>query len=277
MIRNRKLYNGGMEMDLRLTFNEDAQNYDRLRPTYADELFDEVIRFSSLDITKRALEIGIGTGQATLPFLKTGCKVTAIEIGDKLAQFSREKFAKFKNLKVINQDFESVQLDENAYDLIYSASAFHWIPLEIGLPKVYRLLKSGGVFAWFSIRPTPAQEHLHIHEELQKVYDEYSHFFGEKPQLDLEVRQKLVEKKRKGRFNALKQYALIDVNDELYYGSRTFNAKDYASLISTFSDHKAMPDEYRIPFLKDITDTIDRCGGKFTLSDTMFLCMGRKP
>jgi 16S rRNA A1518/A1519 N6-dimethyltransferase RsmA/KsgA/DIM1 with predicted DNA glycosylase/AP lyase activity len=158
-----------MEMDLRLTFNEDAPNYDKLRPTYTDELFDDTIRFSSLSRNKRVLEIGIGTGQATLPFLKTGCKVTAIEIGDKLAQFSREKFTEFKSFEVINQDFESVQLDENAYDLVYSASAFHWIPQEIGLPKIYGLLKSGGVFAWFSIQPVPAQEHTHIHEALMLV------------------------------------------------------------------------------------------------------------
>ncbi len=55
-------------MDLRLTFNMDAPTYDRFRPTYTNELFDDVIRFSSLDRNKRALEIGIGTGQATLPF-----------------------------------------------------------------------------------------------------------------------------------------------------------------------------------------------------------------
>ncbi len=115
-------------MDLRLTFNEDVLSYDRLHPSYADELFDDVIRFSNLNISKSALEIGIGTGQTTLPFLRSGSKVTAIEIGDKLAQFSREKFSEFKIFEVINQDFESVQLDENAYDLVYSASDFHWIP-----------------------------------------------------------------------------------------------------------------------------------------------------
>ena len=75
-------------MDLRLTFNEDASNYDKFRPTYIDEMYKDVIGFSSLNSSKSALEIGIGTGQATLPFLKTGCKVTAIELGDKLAQFS---------------------------------------------------------------------------------------------------------------------------------------------------------------------------------------------
>lgn len=259
-------------------FNEDAPNYDKLRPTYTDELFNDAIRFSSLNRNKMALEIGIGTGQATLPFLQTGCKVTAIELGDKLAQFSSEKFAEFKSFNVINQDFESVLLDDNAYDFAYSASAFHWIPQEIGLPKVYRLLKSGGVFAWFSIQPIPAQEHKHIHEAIEKVYDKYSQFFVEqKPQLDPQLKKQQNEEKRLARFNALRQYGFVDITDKFYYGTRTFNSKDYTTLISTYSDHKAMPEESRIPFLKEIEYTIDRNGGKFILSDTMFLCMGRKP
>jgi ubiquinone/menaquinone biosynthesis C-methylase UbiE len=266
-----------MEMDLRLTFNEDAPNYDRLRPTYADELYDDVIYFSNLNSTKKALEIGIGTGQATLPFLKTGCNITAIEIGDKLAQFSREKFKAFKNVEVFNQNFESAQLDDNTYDLIYSASAFHWIPQEIGLPKVYRLLKSGGVFAWFSIQPAPVQEQISIHEAFQKIYGTYSRYLGDKPLPGPQECQQLAENKRLKRFNLLKQYGFVDVNTKFYYGKRIFNAKDYTTLISTYSNHKAIPEDVRIPFLKEITDTIDHSGGKFTLSDTIILCMGRKP
>ena len=67
-------------MDLRLKFNEDAENYDKWRPTYVPELFDEIISYSGIDETKKTLEIGIGTGQATLPFLQAKCKVTAIEL-----------------------------------------------------------------------------------------------------------------------------------------------------------------------------------------------------
>lgn len=267
-----------MGIDLRLTFNEDPLSYDRLRPTYADELFDDVIHFSSLNSSKNTLEIGIGTGQATLPFLKTGCKITAIEIGDNMAQFSRKKFAQFKDFEVINQDFESVELDENAYDLIYSASAFHWIPIEIGLPKVYSLLKSGGVFAWLSVQPAPAKEHGDIHEEFQKVYSRHPKYFGdEKPLLNLQMREKQAKEKCLYRSNALKQYGFVHVIDKLYYGSRTFNAEDYTTLISTYSDHKAMPEDIRIPFLQEIADVINSYGGKFTLYDTMILCMGRKP
>lgn len=266
-------------MDLRLTFNEDASNYDRYRPTYADELFDDIIHFSHLNSSKNALEIGIGTGQATVPFLKVGCKVTAIEIGDKLTQFSRDKFRAYENLTVINQDFESVQLDENAYDLIYAASSFHWIPKDIGLPKVHRLLKSGGVFAWFSIQPAPAEEHTYIHEAMQRIYDAYSSFFGDhRPVLiSPQMVHQQVEKKRLDRSEALKQYGFVDVMGTLYKGSRSFGAEDYATLISTFSDHKAMPEEHRISFLKKVTQTIHQCGGTFSFSDTMILGMGRKP
>ena len=57
-------------MDLRLTFNEAPEEYDRLRPEYPDKLSVDVLQYSALDKTKEALEIGIGTGQATLPFLK---------------------------------------------------------------------------------------------------------------------------------------------------------------------------------------------------------------
>ena len=112
-------------MDLRLTFNEVPEEYDRLRPKYPDTLSVDVIQYSALDKTKKALEIGIGTGQATLPFLKTGCELTAIELGDKLAEFSKKKFKEYERFKVMNQDFETALLEENNYDIIYSASAFH--------------------------------------------------------------------------------------------------------------------------------------------------------
>ncbi|MCL2885114.1 MAG: class I SAM-dependent methyltransferase [Oscillospiraceae bacterium] len=261
-------------MDLRLTFNEDPENYNRFRPTYTEKLFEDVIRFSDLSSSSAALEIGIGTGQATLPFLKTDCKITAIELGDRLAQFTRKKFADYKNLDVITQDFESAPLDENAYDLIYSATAFHWIPPEIGLPKVHRLLKSGGVFAWFSLQPAPAPECAVVHEEIEKVYEKYNRYFsGEKPEID---QRRQNEEKLLARVNAFKQYGFVDIQDKLYHGSRIYNSSDYVALYSTYSDHKAIPECDRIPFLEEIGKAIDRCGGKFTFADTMLLCMGRK-
>ena len=66
-----------MKKDLRLTFGEDVKNYEALRPTYPDTLFSAILAYEPMNAEKCALEMGIGTGQATLPILKTGCRVEA--------------------------------------------------------------------------------------------------------------------------------------------------------------------------------------------------------
>ena len=103
----------------------------------------------------RALEVGIGTGQATRPFLEAGCRVTAVELGEKLAAYSQVKFQNFFNLEILQGDFMKCPLQGDSFDLLYSATAFHWIPEEQGYPKALRLLKAGE--RWQSGGITPAR------------------------------------------------------------------------------------------------------------------------
>ncbi len=44
---------GGDKMDKRLTFNEDVENYDKWRPTYCKELFNDIIQYSELNKNKK--------------------------------------------------------------------------------------------------------------------------------------------------------------------------------------------------------------------------------
>lgn len=92
-------------MDPRFKFNEDEENYDKHRPTYVKELYQDIINYSGICKDSVVLEIGIGTGQATLPFLETGCNITAVELGDKLVAYSRKKFSNYHNIEIINADF----------------------------------------------------------------------------------------------------------------------------------------------------------------------------
>ena len=260
-------------MDLRLSFNEVSSEYDRLRPHYPDALSPDLIAYSMLNAEKDALEIGIGSGQATLPFLRTGCGIVSVEIGDKLAEYTQGKFASFERFKVINQDFESVSLASDSFDLVYSASAFHWIDPKVGIPKVYRLLKGGGVFAWISVTPAPAERRMY--DELQKVYENYNRYFGRnKPEFDRSLE---VQKEQSCRVDTFKNNGFVELTDKLYHGTRAFSARDYAALCGTYSDHRAIPERDRTRFLSEIEDVVDRCGGTFTFADTFLLCMGKKP
>jgi SAM-dependent methyltransferase len=66
---------------LRTTFDEVALLYDEVRPGYPEELFEEVVSLSGIPSDGRILEIGCGTGQASVPLAGRGYRVLYVEVG----------------------------------------------------------------------------------------------------------------------------------------------------------------------------------------------------
>ena len=71
--------------NLAYTFDEIPNDYDA-RPDYPPEVFELLVEHAELGPGTRVLEIGPGTGQATLPMLALGAHVTAVEPGARLAR-----------------------------------------------------------------------------------------------------------------------------------------------------------------------------------------------
>src|SRR6185436_15674571 len=69
----------------RTSFDAQAELYDAVRPLYPDALADDVIARGG----RRVLEIGTGTGQATVVFARRGASIVAIEPGPRLAAVLR--------------------------------------------------------------------------------------------------------------------------------------------------------------------------------------------
>ncbi len=74
--------------------------YDRVRPTYPDELFADLVAITGMDERSSLLEVGCGTGQATRSLAALGCSVTAIEPGAGMAGLARQRLAAFGNVEV---------------------------------------------------------------------------------------------------------------------------------------------------------------------------------
>jgi protein-L-isoaspartate O-methyltransferase len=70
---------------LRATFDEAAERYDRTRPGYPPAVFDDLAELAGVGPGRRVLEIGPGTGQATVPLAERGCRIVAVELGAGLA------------------------------------------------------------------------------------------------------------------------------------------------------------------------------------------------
>ena len=79
--------------DLRAVFNRAAEDYQRSRPVLPPGLFDDLIYLAGLRPGDRVIEIGCGTGQATVPLAERGLAVTAVELGAELAAIARRRVA----------------------------------------------------------------------------------------------------------------------------------------------------------------------------------------
>ena len=272
----------GWERENRTHFDDIVVNYDKVRWDYPPEIYADILDYSRTR-GKKAVEIGAGTGKATAPMLNAGYDVTAVEMGANMAEFINDKFKHWDNFNVVATDFESAVLPENTYDIIYAASAFHWVNAEVGCPKVFRLLKKGGTFALFRNNAVP-EDGNELYEEIQAVYGKY-YYRHYKPSprptriSDMSYEDFLApnEIHRGFRFERMEDYGFENVAMKLYKTSLIYNADEYIALIDTYSDHRALPDEDRLALYAGIKEAILRHGGQHKLNCIFQLYMGRKP
>lgn len=108
----------------RATFDEVAERYDRARPTYPDELLDDLVAIAGLVPGARVLEVGCGTGTATVPLAERGLAVTCVELGASLAAVAARNLASFPDVEIVVADFESWTPQRSGYDALVSFTAY---------------------------------------------------------------------------------------------------------------------------------------------------------
>lgn len=160
-------------MDKRTTFNKIISDYAVARPGYPIELYNDIIEFSMIKPNARILEIGSGTGQGTEYFVKNGYNITALEIGDKQVQYLLEKYSAYNNFSSIHSSFEEFDCSSDSFDLVFSATAFHWIEADIGYLKAYNLLKDNGTLAVFWQMSSIIKHETELFNEISKIYQKY--------------------------------------------------------------------------------------------------------
>ena len=124
---------GADRLTLRQTFDETAARYDRVRPGYPAALFDDLASLCGLRAGSRVLEVGCGTGQATVPLARRGYVVCAVELGARMAEVARARLAAFPAAEVERAAFEDWPLPPASFDAVMAATAFHWLDPEVRL------------------------------------------------------------------------------------------------------------------------------------------------
>ena len=194
--------------------------------------------------------------------------MTAVEPGANFCALCREKFAAYPGFTAVNARFEDADLPPESCDLVYSASAFHWVPEELGYRKAFDILRSGGAFARFANHPFKDKGRPGMHEALQEVYAVYMP--------GSLVPDEYTEEQAARRAAIAAKYGFTDIQHRLYRRTRDFTAAEYVQLLGTYSDHIAIEEKTRGRFFREIGEAIDCLGGRITIYDTIDLQLARK-
>ena len=231
-----------------------ARQYDQARPSYPAALFDDIVDYAKLGANARLLEIGCGTGQATLPLARRGYAIDAIELGARLAALAREKLASYPKVRVLNADFESLELPPQRYDLVYAATAFHWLDPAIRFRKAHKLLKSDGSLALFWHRPVMTGVSEDCLDALQEVYRRVVPAMARDyimPPTPADARTEYEQ-----LIPASGCFAQLQISK--HYVLNRYGADEYIQLLGTFSDHIALPEAQRAQLFNEIIALINR-------------------
>jgi SAM-dependent methyltransferase len=244
-------------MTLRETFEEAPELYDRVRPGYPDQLFDDLARLGSLVPGSRVLELGCGTGQATVSLARRGYRVVAVELGAGLADVARRKLARFPAVRVVNAAFEAWPLPAEPFDVVFAATSFHWIDRAVRVTKSIEALRPGGALAVVSTHHVAGGAEQFF-ADAQRCYERWD---PETPPGPLRLpaaadvpcdREELEASARVGRMVFRR-----------YERELTYSASEYRDLLLSYSGHRAMEPDAQRGLLSCLVRLIDeRYGGQ---------------
>jgi len=220
---------------LRATFDSVAWLYHHARPGYPEELFDELVALTGLRPGARLLEVGCGTGLATISLARRGYLITCVELGLELAVLARHNLAGVRGVRIEQDAFEAWQPGGRAaYDLVYAATSWHWIDPAVRYARAWDLLRPGGHLAFWGASHVVPADGDPFFGEIQAVYDKIVESLppgtpfprpGELPDSSAEI-------EASGLFG--------EVQVRHFDWEVSYDAEGYIRLLETFSGHIAM-------------------------------------
>lgn len=234
---------------LRATFDRDAALYDQLRPDYPEALFDDLVTLSGLPAGGNVLEIGCGTGKATVPMAQRGYRILGIELGANMAAVARRKLAAYPHVTVYTGAFEDWPAAEAAFDLAFSATAFHWIDPVISYQKTAQALKPMGALALFWHVHVQSEASQGFFEAVEPVYRREDPTFRPMPWPGEVAEPTKAEIEQTGLFG--------EVTVRRYRWEITYDTVSYLRLLNTYSGHRALDSQRRSRLFDDIAQLIE--------------------
>jgi SAM-dependent methyltransferase len=228
-----------------LVFGQVAQEYDRIRPTYPADLVDDVLAYAGTLTGAGVVDVGAGTGRASLAFAERGVPVTAVEPDPRMAAVLTDRAGDLPITVHVGQ-FESFAVVRR-FDVLTCAQAWHWIDPATRWDLAADAVRPGGTVALFANADRPADPA--VTAEIRAAYQRHA---PDALRDDSPVDESTMEWPEMAG-----QPRLVDYTTRLYRRQRTLSASDLLALLSTTSTHLIMDGKVRADLYADILSRLD--------------------
>jgi SAM-dependent methyltransferase len=245
------------------SFGAVAREYDRVRPTYPDELADDV----AAELPGRdVVEVGAGTGKATALLAARGLRITCIEPDDGMAAVLAENLASSPNIEIVVSSFEEWR-PTRLYDGLYAAQSWHWTTPERRYRNAARALREGGLLALFwngtDWDRTP------LAEVIDNVYRRHGLLRDDRPKPSQDPNQWPLDE-----LQTLQTFA--DVEVRTYRSTAMYSAEEWCDYAASTSEHLILDAARNAALLADLRRTLEREGGAVEIARHCDLYLARR-
>ncbi|MFE2145825.1 class I SAM-dependent methyltransferase [Streptomyces sp. NPDC059456] len=256
-------------------FGEVAELYDAARPGYSNALVAEVLAYAALGGCA-AVEVGAGTGKATVPFAELGTPLVCIEPDPRMAEVLRRNTARYPGVRVECDRFEDWQPGGRRFGLLLAASSWHWADPERRWNLAHAALAPGGAVALFwnphGVRDAELRTALAEvdgrHGMTNTPHSELASSYGEVPGSSLGLDGwPEAECRRDGRF--------IDLHAVRYRQDQYYDTDRYLGWLASLSTYRVLPADRREQVLAETAQVLDAHGGGIGMDHLSELFLAR--
>jgi SAM-dependent methyltransferase len=235
-----------------MVFGEDAELYERARPSYPAELIDFVVDL--VGAPSRCADVGCGTGKAALLLAERGVSGVGVEPHLDMAAIAQLMLAPHRRWRVDVSEFEKWEphADDLPFDLVTSAQAWHWLDPAVRFHKVYELLGSGGWLALWWNRPD--DDHSHQRRAIDRIYAELA------PQLP---HAGIGSKGPPDVGPQPDNLRFSPVIERTFSWTQRYTGLEWVELLRTQSDHRMLDEDQLTELLARIADSIEQHDGVY--------------
>lgn len=117
------------------------------RPDYSEKALEDMFKKTHMTAGKRACDVGAGVAHLTLPLLRYGLSVVAVEPNDEMRKYGSQRTEKMNDVKWIEGTGEDTRQPSDTFDLVTFGSSFNVTDRQKALQESHRILCPKGWFA----------------------------------------------------------------------------------------------------------------------------------